>query len=312
MKQTRTLTEGAILAALFVSLLAITLYVPFAAYITMWALPLPFILFVVRRGLKPGLMLLVVAILLSFMIAGLLGLPGALFFGAAGLVIGELYRRKLAPFNVLIGGSLIYMLNMLLVYVGLTLFMDENPIQFMTALLREQIQLAEATLIGMGQDPSDSLAPMYEMTEMIVHLVPIMIIMSGIGLAILTVLLATVILRRLGNKVEKFPPFRDWQFPKSFLWYYLIVMILLLVGQEEGSTMYIIVWNLLPLLEIVMMVQGFAFIFYYCYHKKVNRALPIIIVIVTLIVNPLTQIIRIIGIIDLGFDLRKRIKSEKK
>ncbi|MDV2684699.1 DUF2232 domain-containing protein [Alkalihalophilus lindianensis] len=312
MKQTRTLTEGAILAALFVSLLAITLYVPFAASITMWALPLPFILFVVRRGLKPGLMLLVVAILLSFMIAGLLGLPGALFFGAAGLVIGELYRRKLAPFNVLIGGSLIYMLNMLLVYVGLTLFMDENPIQFMSALLREQIQLAEATLIGMGQDPADSLAPMYEMTERIVHLVPIMIIMSGIGLAILTVLLATVILRRLGNKVEKFPPFRDWQFPKSFLWYYLIVMILLLVGQEEGSTMYIIVWNLLPLLEIVMMVQGFAFIFYYCYHKKVNRALPIIIVIVTLIVNPLTQIIRIIGIIDLGFDLRKRIKSEKK
>ncbi|WP_100374316.1 YybS family protein [Bacillus sp. FJAT-45037] len=312
MKQTRTLTEGAVIAALFVTLLAITLYVPFAAMITVWALPLPFILYVVRQGLKPGIMLFAVTIMLAFMISGLIGLPATLFFGLAGLVIGELYRRKLTAFSVLIGASLVYMFNMLMIYVGLMLFMDENPIQFMSALLREQIKVAEATLTAMGQDATDALAPMNDAVDMIVHMVPAMIIMSGVGLAVISILVAGLILRRLGHKPTQFPPFRDWQFSKSFLWYYLIVMILVLVGQEEGSTMFIIVWNLLPILEVIMMVQGFAFVFYYCYHKQVNRTVPIIIVIVTLIINPLTQIIRIIGIIDLGFDLRKRIKSEKK
>ncbi|MFC0471576.1 YybS family protein [Halalkalibacter kiskunsagensis] len=310
MKETRTLTEGALLASVFAILLLITTYVPFIGMITVWTLPLPFIVFTFRRGLKPGFMLWAVSFLLAFIIGGLLTIPTAFMFGSAGLVMGELYRRKLSGFSVLIGAGLVYTVNMLLVFLGFVLILGENPMQLAADLTKEQLELAQSTLGSFGQS-GDQLDAMYEMVNNIVYLAPVMIVGVGITLAVITKLISYYLLRRLGHQVSPLPPFRNWKFPKSFLWYYLIILILAMVGAEEGSTLFVVIWNLFPLLEIIIAVQGLAVIFYYCYQKKISKAVPILIVIVVVIIAPLLYLVRIIGIIDLGFDLRKRI-SEKK
>ncbi|WP_100405865.1 YybS family protein [Bacillus solitudinis] len=311
MKRTRTLTEGAILASLFTVFLLINLYVPLISIVTLWVLPLPFVIFVVRRGLKPGLMLFATACVLSFVVGGLPGLPSALLFGSAGIIIGELYRRKLEGFSILIGGSLMYTFNMLIAYLALVLFMDENPMTFFANLIREQIAISESMLEGFGQS-TENLDQLYQLLDMLVYLAPVMIIMMGLILAIITIMLSTLILKRLGHEVKGLPPFREWSFPKSFLWYYLIVIVIAMVGVEEGTTFFLIVWNLLPLLEVVLAIQGLAVVFYYCHSKSLNKALPIFIVIAAIILAPLLYIIRILGIIDLGFDLRNRFMSKKK
>lgn len=312
MKDTRTLTEGAILASVFTIILLISIYVPFVGMVTIWALPLPFVLYVLRRGLKPGLMLWGVACFLAFLVGGLPTIPSALIFGSAGMVIGELYRRKLSGFSVLIGAGLTYTLNMLLVFLGLVLILGENPMQVAAELTREQMEFADSTFGSFGQVPGQSLDQMYEMIDRIIYLAPVMIVGLGISLALVTLMLSYFLLRRLGHKVNPLPPFREWQFPKSFLWYYLIVLILAMVGLEEGTTMFVLVWNLFPLLEIVLAVQGFAFIFYYCHHKKVAKAVPILLIVAAIVISPLLYLVRILGIVDLGFDLRKRITSQKK
>ncbi|WP_088104591.1 YybS family protein [Halalkalibacter urbisdiaboli] len=312
MKRTRILTEGAILASLFTVFLLVNLYVPLISIVTLWVLPLPFIVFVVRRGLKPGLMLWAITLILALIVGSLPALPQPLVFGSAGLVIGELYRRKAEGFSILIGGSLIYTFNMLMAYLALVLFMDENPMRFFATIIREQIQLTESTLESFGQVPDESLKAMYDIMDMLVYLAPVMIILMGLILAVITITLATLILRRLGHEVKGLPPFREWRFPKSFLWYYLIVMVIAMIGVEEGTTLFLIIWNLYPLLEMILAVQGFAVIFYYCHYKKMNKALPILIVFAAFILSPLLYLIRILGIIDLGFDLRNRLTSQKK
>ncbi|NEU32638.1 DUF2232 domain-containing protein [bacterium LRH843] len=312
MKDTRTLTEGAILASLFTIILLISTYVPFVGFLTFWALPLPFIIYVVRRGLKPGFLLLVIACFLAFFVGGLPSIPAAVVFGSAGMVIGELYRRKLSGFAVLLGAGLIYTLNMLLVYIGLIFIVGENPMKAAAQMTREQIELARSALTSFGQDPGQSLEQMDKMIDQITYLAPLMIVGLGIVLALITLSLSSRVLRRLGHEVNPLPPFRTWQFPKSFLWYYIIVLVIAMVGAEEGTMMYMAILNLFPLLEIALTVQGFAFIFYYCYHKKVTKALPVLLIISAVVIAPLLHIIRILGIIDLGFDLRKRIKSQRK
>ena len=311
MKNTRTLTEGALMAAVFAILLLITTYVPFIGIITVWALPVPFVLFTLRKGLKPGLMLWTVSLLLAFLIGGIATVPTAFIFGSAGLVIGELYRRSASGFSVLIGAGLIYTLNMLLVFLVLVLIVGENPMQLAADLTKEQLEFADSTLGSFGQS-EEQLAAMMEMVDNLVYLAPVMIVGVGIILAVITKLISYLVLKRLGHDVPSLPAFRNWQFPKAFLWYYLIILILAMVGAEEGTTMYLIIWNLFPLLEIVIAVQGFAVIFYFFHVKKVAKVVPILIVVIAILVPPLLYVARIIGIIDLGFDLRKRMTSQKK
>ncbi|GAE26219.1 hypothetical protein JCM9140_2258 [Halalkalibacter wakoensis JCM 9140] len=311
MKNTRTLTEGALLASLFAILLVITTYVPLLGMITVWALPLPFVVYTYRRGLKAGLFLWVVSFFLAFIIGGLITIPSAFIFGSGGIIIGELYRRKLSGFSVLIGAGLVYTANMLLVFLGLVLIIGDNPIQMAMELTREQIELAQSTLGSFGQNP-EQLEQMNQMIDNMAYLAPVMIVGVGVTLALLTKLISYLLLKRLGHEVHSLPPFRKWSFPRAFLWYYLIILILAMVGAEEGSMMFMVIWNLFPLLEIVVAIQGFAVIFYYFHHKKVAAAVPVIILIVAVLVPPLLYIIRIIGIIDLGFDLRSRISGQKK
>ncbi|MFC0561272.1 YybS family protein [Halalkalibacter alkalisediminis] len=311
MKNTRTLTEGALMAAVFAILLLITTYVPFIGIITVWALPVPFVLFTLRRGLKPGFMLWTVSLLLAFLIGGIATVPTAFIFGSAGLVIGELYRRSVSGFSVLIGAGLIYTLNMLLVFLVLVLIVGENPMQLAADLTKEQLEFADSTLGSFGQG-EEQVAAMIEMIDNLVYLAPVMIVGVGIILAVMTKLISYLVVKRLGHDVPALPAIRNWQFPKAFLWYYLVILILAMVGAEEGTTMFLIIWNLFPLLEIVIAVQGFAVIFYFFYVKKVAKVVPILIVAVAILIPPLLYVVRIIGIIDLGFDLRKRITSQKK
>lgn len=311
MKDTRILTEGAILASLYTVLLLITLYVPFISVITLWALPLPFVIFVVRRGLKQGVILGLVALLLTFIVGGIVSLPATLIFGTAGLVVGELYRRHYSGFSVLLGAGIVYIIHMLITYLSLILIVEIDPMKSSIDLMKSQLETTKSMLGSFGQSP-EQIEKTMVLLDQLVYLTPLMLVGVSIILAIVTVVFSTYILKRLGHDVKGLPPFREWKFPRSLLWYYLIVLIIAMIGVEEGSLFYVAIWNLFPLLEIILTIQGFSFIFYYCYEKKMSTALPVISVIIGIIITPMLNIVRILGIIDLGFDLRKRVTSLRK
>jgi len=67
--------------------------------------------------------------------------------------------------------------------------------------------------------------------------------------------------------------------------------------------------NLLMIVGIALMLQGFSFIFYFAHIKRIAKAVPILIVIATILFpGILLYFIRILGIIDIGFRLRGRLK----
>ena len=72
------------------------------------------------------------------------------------------------------------------------------------------------------------------------------------------------IIKRLGVKVPKFQPFRLLKFPKSILWYYLIVIILsLVVNVESGTYWYMVFVNAASILQLLLVIQGLSFTFYF-------------------------------------------------
>ncbi|OIJ17017.1 hypothetical protein BKP37_00185 [Anaerobacillus alkalilacustris] len=311
MKNTKVMTEGAIFAAIFALIAFTTVILPILGSILIWILPLPFIIYTLRNGWKPGLLLFFVASFVSFIIGGPLLIFSAIFFGSGGLVVGELFRRKKSAFTVLLGGSLAYIVNLLFYFILSILIFDIHPVRATQELMIESINAAEAMLLALGQDPSAQLAHLVDFTNQLIVLAPSIIISTGAFYALFIQLISYAVLKRIGMKVPKFKPFREWSFPKSFLWYYLVASILMIIGLQEGTALHIVMWNLFPLLEIVMTIQGLAVVFYYCYAKRLNKSIPIIIIIITIIAPFLLYIYRILGIIDLGFELRKRMKNSK-
>jgi uncharacterized protein YybS (DUF2232 family) len=150
-----------------------------------------------------------------------------------------------------------------------------------------------------------------EAFELMPLLMPTVIVFVGLLLAFITQYISAKILTRLRFQVEKWPPFRNIQLPKSLIWYYLLSMVAMLFPLDKDSVTFLAVFNLFHILQILMIFQGLSFIFFYCYQKNLSKGIPIIISVLCFLLPFVLFFVRIIGIIDLGFNLRNRIKDVK-
>ncbi|HET7657687.1 MAG TPA: DUF2232 domain-containing protein, partial [Bacillales bacterium] len=117
MKQTNVLIEGALTAALFAFFLGITIYVPILSLVSVWLLPLPLVVYAVRNGMKPTLLLWAVIFAVSLLIGGDYGLILAFVYAGGGLVVGVLYHQRRSAFTVLFGGSLAFTAGVIVIFI---------------------------------------------------------------------------------------------------------------------------------------------------------------------------------------------------
>ncbi len=311
MKSTRVLTEGAVLLALYAVLLGLSLYLPVIGAFLIVMLPVPFVVFVVRHNLKSGILFGLLSLVLTALIGTILSLPATLLFGSAGLVMGYLYKREQSAFSVLIGGTLTYIAGLVVTYALSTLLFNLNPIEEVQVTIEGSMEMTESILSSLGQGTPEQMEKLKESFEVIQYLLPTAIVTLGIMLAVLTQAVSSAVLKRLKHNPSVWPPFREWRFPKSLIWYYLLAAVLMMFNLETGSAIYIAVINIYVLLQFVITIQGFSFIFFYFHVKKISKGVPIAIVIFSFLLPAIAlYLVRILGIIDLGFDLRKRFREQ--
>ncbi|MDQ0339298.1 uncharacterized protein YybS (DUF2232 family) [Caldalkalibacillus uzonensis] len=307
---TQRLVQGALMAALYMVLFLITVYVPFLGFISLFFLPLPFIVHHLRFGLKSGALVGGVCLFLSPLLAPLPALFLTLVAVSAGLVMGYYYGEKKSPFLPLLAGMLTYLANYVLAFLVTYFVFNLNMIDVLQQMMEDTLAITESTASFMPIPvDEDALAVYEEMVSFIVYIFPGLLILSSMLMAWINHAVARPILTRIGLDPQPLPPFRQWNLPKSILFYYLVVLILILLQVvEEGSTLLMLVVNLHLILELLILLQGFSFVAHFAYVKNIGRFLVILAVVLSLI--PLfSSLIRIIGIIDLGFGLKERLKK---
>ncbi|MFD2707198.1 YybS family protein [Salibacterium lacus] len=312
MQQTRRITEGAVLSGIFIVMLLLAVFVPFLSTILLWFLPLPFIVFTARYGWKPGVVMAAVSMLLSVFLTALTGLPFAMLSALGGVTMGELMRRRKEALITAAAASVAYICGLTVIYAGTVLLFDIDPLSVLQDIMRQSAEQAQSMLSSLGQETSGELEQYGEMIDRFGQMGPLLIVFTGVLYAFLTQFIAHKVMRRMNMEVEAFPPFRNWNVPRSLLWYYLLTFIVYLVGAEDGSAVQTVMWNLFPLLETAMALQGFTVIFHYCYSKSIPKAFPILLMIFGLILPFILLLARILGIMDLGFQLKKRLESDTK
>jgi uncharacterized protein YybS (DUF2232 family) len=309
-KNARILTEGALLLAIYTVLLLLTAYVPVISIITTFFLVLPFIIYSEKHGLKPALTMLAAAIFISLLAgAFLITIPLTLSFGTVGVIIGLMLRNDRSKMSIYLVSGLVFLISIVIEYVVSILVLNINIIQDAIEQFKNVINETLKLTEDLGQPvPPDQLADIKTAMELLDVMIPSVFLVSSFIVMFIIISVNFPLLRKLGVRSAKFPPFRNWKLPQSIVWYYLITLILMIILKPEiGTYLHWTLFNLYYVLQLLLVVQGFSFIYFFAHLKKWPMGLLILI---TVLAFPLVNFVRILGIIDLGFDLRQRLQRK--
>ncbi|MDQ1143407.1 uncharacterized protein YybS (DUF2232 family) [Bacillus sp. SORGH_AS 510] len=314
MKNVHKLTEGAILLATMAALIAISVYVPILGSIVNIAVPIPFILFSAKNNVKFISAFFLASILISFLAGSFIGLALMLFYGSVGVGIGYLLQKNKSRSFILLTSTLILTIGIVVFYSASAAFFHMDIIHELKTSVNQSLKQSEELLRAQGQEEQiDKLHKQSaDMINQLTTLAPSLVIFTAISVSFVIQWISFPIVRRFGVKAQPWGSFRNLSLPKSLLWYYLIDLgAMFLFHPHVGTYGYAVIINVKYLLEIFIMVQGLAFLFFIFHQRSVAKGLGVLVVILTLMIPVVRYIILILGITDLGFDFRKQFEKKE-
>lgn len=237
---------------------------------------------------------------------GITALAISAFFLAPALVMAHLYKKKSAARTVVTAGVISFLSQMLLILISLSLF-GINVVRYIEQFLLESMKTVPE--LWRNQIPEDMVDLMvHTMTQML----PLFLIGFSCYYIVITHALGRTILNRTGENIAGFKPMKDWMLPKSFVWYYLIALILsFFEAKGSGSVVSMILLNLVPLLMFTFAIQAVAFLFFTVHLRGWSRAMPITALILIFLFPFLQHLFAILGVFDVAFPLRDRLRNNK-
>ncbi|MFP7272848.1 YybS family protein [Bacillus safensis] len=312
MKQTKALVEGAIMMSIFAVMMLFYLYVPLLSIIFFLAAPIPIILYTIRHGLKKGIAAGAIGIVISFLIGSMAGLMSAPILIAVGLGMGVFYSKR-QPGNAIITGALIYLFSILISFVISVQLFQIDIMNIAKESIEQMMPMVESVLKQSGASEKDiakQLKQFKEMQDTALSALPVALLILVTLMAFVNHWFVQPLLKRFVKDMPSLKKFKDMRLPKSMVWYYLLTLLLMLIQTEKGSFLWLVQTSAFQILFILVLIQGFSFLFYYCHEKNISKAVPIFAVVLTVFFPPIGVIVRIIGIADIGFDLREKVKNK--
>ncbi|PGL19028.1 DUF2232 domain-containing protein [Bacillus thuringiensis] len=309
MKQTKFITEGAALLAIYVILLLISMYVPILGTVVTFVLPLPFILLTIRYKLSNVLVIFVAALFVTIIVSQPMNLVKTTMFGLIGIVLGYMYKTRKKPVEILIAGTLAYLIGFVLIYVASIKFFNIDIMKQMQSVFSESMVQSEKIVSAIGMPISKEQKELLtQMNDILQSLFPSILVLVSVCFSWITVIISGSVLKKLKHDIIPWPKFKDLQLPKSIVWYYVIFILLAtFIKVDPTSYLHMVFSNLYVIFALLLVLQGLTFISFLAYRKGFTKGVPIISFIVCMFIPMLFPLVTILGIIDLGISLRSKI-----
>ncbi|WP_054768472.1 YybS family protein [Lysinibacillus parviboronicapiens] len=308
--QTKALVQGSMMVAIFTILMIISAYIPFMFMIALLFAPLPIAWYSANYKRSSSMLVAVVGCILTVLMSGVTMLPFAFTMGLLGVVIGNAIHLEKSKLYLLMSSGIAVLLSTALVYLAYVRLAGINMIDMSLDIVRENYEQSNElakSITGQVAIQPEQLEVMFRTIELTI---PAAITIFAFMVAFIIITLNLPILKRLGLAVPKFPPFQNMRLPRSVLWYYMIVLsINLFIRPESGTMLDIIVLNVSYILWLLLILQGISFIHYFMSKKGMPNAVKWI---ASLLAIPLSSFMILLGIVDLGFDVRSLVKGKTK
>lgn len=296
---TKQLAENALMLGIALIFLFLSTYT-FLGIVTVFLIPVPFVLLGLRRSISNMVWISLAFIVLGSVITGPVSAVVALIAALTGSAMGLIYAKKGTALPAVVAGAGAVFLGYMLMLAAMTFWMNVS--------LDELMQ--QATTLRPEIVPAEQYEQMMEMVKLVL---PAFFVISSFMQSVITHGLSRLIGKRLRRPVPALPPIREWNFPRSLLYYYFLAMVVILVFQSgiAGTFWESAVYNVKTILDIVFVLQGLSFCLFAAHLKGWNRFTPLLIV--SLFIFPfLTTILSLIGIFDLGIRLRDKLETRVK
>ncbi|WP_142341911.1 YybS family protein [Bacillus wiedmannii] len=309
MKNTKFITEGAALLAIYAMLLLISMYVPILGTVVTFALPLPFILLTIRYRLSNAFVIFTAALFITVIVSQPMNLVKTTMFGLIGIVLGYMYKKQKKPVEILMAGTLAYLIGIMLIYVASIKFFNIDLMKQMQNMLNESMAQSEKIVTAAGMPISKEQKELFaQFNDVLQTLFPSLLVMVSVCFSWITIMISGSVLRKLKHDVITWPKFKDIQLPKSIVWYYVIFILLsTFIKVEPTSYLHMVFPNLYVIFALLLVLQGLTFIAFLAHSKGFTKGVPIISFIVCMFIPMLFPLVTILGIIDLGISLRSKI-----
>lgn len=308
--QTGYLTFGAIVIALFVFLLATLLYIPFVVLIIGFLLPLPIAWYASKFERKQAIFVTTIAIVISLAIGGIIGFIFGLLLASLGFIIGDSIRSKKSKIYMLMTSWIFLLLTLALLYIISILVFNINVLEKFLEGIEIYYEQVGSIMTSVGQLPENYDEIVRQSLLLIEVTMPFYFMAMVFLAAFMYLVINLALLKKLKLDVPRFSKFMDYRLPKAVLWYYLIVSIFSLIMEFEiGTFGYLILVNAALVLRTLLFLQGVSLIHYYFFVKGWPKWSAIL---ATILAVPLYSFTIILGVLDLGFNMRNFLRDRYK
>ncbi len=307
---TKSLVEGALLAAINVILSIMAIYMPILGTFATLIWPVPIVILGIRHGLKTSILSTVVAGIFVAILSGpFQAITIIVSFGLIGIAMGWAIKKDLSPFKVLSVGSATSLISKVaLVFISMFM-MGINPLTEEITVLKESLSMAGSFYQKMGIDPQTVETTIEGFTrslDLLPLIVPGIFIMASALDAFLTYIVTKAILSRMGQKLKDLTPFWLWRFPDYTVAFFLLGNLLVLLETYwPVGVLKAVGMNLALVFGFAFFVQGFSLLAYLFGKLNVGKIFRVLITLFVLF-NPLfLQILFLAGLFDILFNFRK-------
>jgi len=308
--QTKALVQGAAMVAIFTLMMIISAYIPLAFMLVFLFAPLPFAWYSAKYKRSTSILVAIVGCILTFITSGLAILPFAFIFAVLGIIMGAAIRQQKSKLYLFMSSGIAVLLTTAIVFLAYLRLAGINMVEIGVEMAKknyEQTATMSQNITGQSTITPDQIEAVSKMMELTI---PSTVTLGAFFVAFILMSINLPVLKRLGLDVPKFSPFQHMRLPRSILWYYMIVLCInLFIRPDLGSTLDVIVINVSYILWVLLILQGISFIHYFISKKGMPVGVKWI---ATLLAIPLSSFMILLGIIDLGFDVRSLVKGKTK
>ncbi|MCZ0702236.1 uncharacterized protein YybS (DUF2232 family) [Natronobacillus azotifigens] len=308
--------EGVLLGLIYLILIALTLFIPAIELVTFVLLPVPVVIFTSRYGQKKALifgLLIAITTLLFTVFIFLISLPLIFLSLLSGIMMGMAIYRQRHPYETWAQGTLGMAIGLVALFLLVETIAEVSFITQFQETVRESLASTQLMLESIGMPLTENELARWENSMLgIIDLLPTLFLVLSMGIAFVSQWVSYQIINRRSKRNLTFPPFHTFLLPKILLWLYFITIIVSWFNFGEQTMTAIIVINVSTFLGLLFSLQGFSLIVFYCKMKNKPKIVPILIIIFSIIILPVGLYLgRMLGIIDVGFMIRKKLTNRK-
>lgn len=316
MNNTDQLKDGILYLVIYLGLIVMSIFIPLVILPAIVLFPLPFLLFAYKYNWQKALVFSLISVLLAFILYGDLGLLISVLAIATGVLIGAGLHSDsgLKPYEVWSRGALGGVIGFLFIFAYVQIIFQVNWEHEIIEFTKESIALSKEMFknFGLGAMSAEQIEGLEAQMLAFTKLIPAFILLSGVFYGFIIQWLGHVMINRVHKVKLSFPPFRDLRFPALIIWAYLLALIVTLLQSGEAGAIMTVAENIIVIVGALLLIQGFSFLFYLGYTRKIPRFVPVLAIVLTVIFPFLfIFIIRLLGIVDIGFDVRKYLSDKE-